>query len=191
MALGLVTCVGGLGNCGRRSRICRLGTRHTSNQSSGEQMTTTLAFSRPMLRQHALAALVMIGAGVGIAAIIGVDRAAPLRFEAGEILPDPAKPGTLLRVRWRTQWLRKCEGVNSRELVGSDAVIRPYAKYVMRIPAFLGEQTADTEFWLPWTMPSGPTTYRAVIRFDNCGYTSRWWPIEVRVPDVQFTTAAQ
>lgn len=153
-------------------------------------MNSTLVFSRAMISQHVFAAAAAVVLAIAGISAWSFDRRAPLTFEGGHILPVKVTPGTPVNVRWHTVWHRQCEGVVSREVTGSDGVIRPYAKVTLRIPINVGDQTSDTSFWIPHTMPTGRARYAATVRFERCGYTSGWWPIEVRTPPVWFDVVA-
>jgi hypothetical protein len=139
-------------------------------------------FSRPMLLQHVLALVTCLALGMGLL----FDRRPPLQFSHGAIVPVVAAPGATVHVRWNTIWRRQCLGMVSRDIVGSDNVIRIYRRHELRVPASLGPQTSDTPFALTNALPPGRTEYRAVIQFDNCGITSRLWPLTVDVPKLVF-----
>jgi len=139
-------------------------------------------FSRPMLMQHILAlatCLTLIG-------LVAFDRRPPLAFLQGEVVPQQVAPGSIVHVRWTTQWSRQCLGMVSRDIVGSDGVIRIYARHSLRIPAALGVQSSDTPFTLSNALPQGNTRYRAVVQFETCGLTSRIWPLSVDAPTLAF-----
>lgn len=142
----------------------------------------TREFSRAMLPHHVLA----LAATIALSIFLAYDRREPLLFEHGEIVPEHAMPGERVIVRWTTDWRRQCEGVVSRDLVGSDNVIKIYRSRPLRVPAQLGRQTADTPFHLPETMPLGHAEYRAIVRFESCGITSRIWPLQLNVPALSF-----
>ena len=121
--------------------------------------------------------------------IIAFDRRDPINFVAGEIIPANPQAGKDVTVRWTTEWSRACEAVVSREVVGSDLIVKGYLKYDLRIPTRLGQQTSDTTFTLAQAHPSGLTAYRANLHFHSCGLTSRLWPITVETPPLYFQVA--
>jgi hypothetical protein len=124
--------------------------------------------------------------GVTGVAAISYDRRAPVIFSEGEIMPRVVVGGTRVTVRWTVDWRRHCEGELSRQVVGKDQVIRAYRKRALRVPVNLGRQVSDTIFTVAKGLPAGPVLYEGIIRFPNCGVTSRQWPIEVRVPALNF-----
>jgi len=135
-----------------------------------------------MLSQHMLAlatCLVLIAA-------VAFDRRPPLLFLQGEIIPDSVAPGATVSARWRTEWRRQCMGMVSRDIVGSDGVIRIYARHSLRVPASVGVQLSDTPFVLSNALPKGRTEYRAVVQFESCGLTSRLWPLSIEAPRLLF-----
>jgi hypothetical protein len=134
----------------------------------------------------AAALAVLLVGGLGAIAI-KADRAAPLAFTEGHIAPQPAAPGSVVTVNWINTWLRVCEGELSRQLIGSDGVVRAYRKHFLRVPVNLGTQRSETRFRLPPSFPQGPAVYEGLIRFRDCGMTSRIWPLEVRVPELRFS----
>lgn len=137
--------------------------------------------------QHVAAALVLVVSGLLITGFVTRDRAPPVSFEHGEIIPNEVRAGQRVVVRWTTHWNRQCEGELSREVSGPDNVVKAYRMRVLRVPVYLGRQTADTTFIVPIGMPPGPATYDGIIRFTDCGLTSRWHPIVVQVPQLSFT----
>lgn len=132
----------------------------------------------------AAAGVLMFGAVGAIA--IKTDRAAPLTMIEGHIMPDTVSSGERVTVRWQVDWRRICEGELSRQLIGSDKIVRAYQKRFVRIPVNVGTQYSDTPFKLPPGLPAGETTYEGIIRFRDCGITSRFVPLEVKVPPVYF-----
>jgi len=124
-------------------------------------------------------------AGLVFGAVV-YDRRDPLEYISGEILPSAPVPGDRVVVRWKTHWYRACEAVVSREIVGSDLVVRPYLKFDLRIPTRMGEQVSDNPFALSETLPHGLTSYRATLRFPNCGVTSWFVPLTVQTGDLFF-----
>lgn len=134
----------------------------------------------------AAAAIAVLIVGVIGAVSLKADRAAPLTFIDGHVLPDPAPNGSGVIVRWNIEWYRRCEGELSRQLIGSDGIVRAYQKRFIRVPVNTGKQFSDTRFTLPPSLPEGATTYEGLIRFRDCGLTSRLWPLEVKVPALTF-----
>jgi hypothetical protein len=134
----------------------------------------------------AMAAIGVLIVGLALGIAIKADRAKPVLFVQATISPDPAIVGAMVNVRWTDVWYRRCEGELSRQIVSSDGVIHAYRKHIMRIPVDLGQQQIDIPFFLPRGIPAGETIYQAVVRFNNCGITSRWWPLEVSVPSLTF-----
>jgi len=141
------------------------------------------------IRRNAWPAIAAIGVlmlGAVGAIAIKADRATPLTMIEGEIVPDTIRSGERITVRWLNHWNRICEGELSRQLIGSDKIVRAYQKRFVRIPINVGMQYSDTEFKLPPGLPPGETTYEGVVRFRECGFTSRFVPLEVKVPPVYF-----
>lgn len=150
-------------------------------------MTPSLTAIRPLVTQNLLAIIVCGLVGLVLAFWLAADRAAPVRFIEGSIVPETVTPGQAVSVQWLDVWVRQCEATLSRELVGSDEIIRAYRSHPIRVPVKLGEQMSQTRFRVSANMPDGPATYRAILRFNDCGVTSRWWPIVVKVPSLHFT----
>lgn len=149
-----------------------------------------LLAGRLPIGQHIVALLGSFALVAIVLWVVLVDRDEPVEFLNGSIIPDPAIAGQSVTVRWRTNWIRKCEGITSREVVGSDKIVRAYKKEPARIPVTLGRQVSDTVFMLA-TVPPGEAEYRGVLRFHECGFTSRWYPIDVTVPSLYFDVAGQ
>lgn len=134
------------------------------------------------LRQNLFAVPTVLAVAAACFIAVQIDRRAPLAFEYGEIVPAHATSGAEVRVRWTVAWRRQCEGELWREIVGSDNVVRYYAKSYLRVPVILGRQTSDTSFTLTEGLPRGTAIYRGVIQFSQCGVTSRIVPLTVDVP---------
>lgn len=146
-----------------------------------------VAFSKPMLKQHFIAAASVIALIVGVY----VDRRDPFTIIEGGIEPSTIQAGQTIYVTRHTDWRRRCDGYIFREVVGSDRLIRPYTRAQIRVPAQLGPQTVKSTFRAPLDLPAGETVYRAVVKFYECGVTSRFWPLEVEVPEVSFDAVAK
>ena len=129
-----------------------------------------------------MAGLLSVGLIIGIV----YDRRPPLEYIAGEVIPERPHPGQDITARWTANWSRLCEAVVSREIVGSDLIVRPYLKFNLRIPTRLGIQTRDAPFALGDTLPLGLTAYHATLRFHDCGLTSWLWPITLNQPPLYF-----
>lgn len=132
--------------------------------------------------QHVLAAV----ACTAIVSLVTFDRRIPLEHIAGEIIPHNVKAGADVAVRWKIIWHRACEATVSRELVGSDLVVRAYQKYQLRIPTTMGQQVGEAQFVIAASQPPGLTAYRASLRFHDCGLTSRVWPLTIETPVLYF-----
>jgi len=143
----------------------------------------------PLWRQHIWAGTVLVLGAVTLASLVAADRTDPVILESGYIAEDPVRPGQRVHVRWTTTWQRQCEGVLSRELVGSDGVVKAYRKHFLRVPVNLGRQTSDTRFIVPEDMAQGEAVYSGIIRFHECGVTSRFVPLKVEVPEIGFSVA--
>lgn len=155
------------------------------------QMEKTISvFSRSMVGQHFVAAISVIVLFFGGLLLLSLDRRPPVIPVEGQILPVPVIPGRPAKIVWENNWVRQCEGVVSREVVGPDRVIRPYMSYRSRIPNKLGYQTSETIFTMPLASPPGEHMYRATIRFYDCGVTSWLVPIEVDVPVIYFDVSS-
>jgi hypothetical protein len=126
--------------------------------------------------------------------LVQVDRSEPVDLVGGYVIPEsinlsqPLPVGVLpsVTIRWEARWQRRCEGIVSRELVGADGVIRFYVKEALRIPAHLGQQVEYVGVKVDRSLPPGKTKYREVLLFYRCGLTSRIWPLEIEVPELEF-----
>ena len=147
---------------------------------------TALAKVTRVADRHWFIAPLSIALAAAVTAGVAYDRRDPLTFVEASISPDPAVAGREAILRWHTEWSRACEAVVSRELIGSDRIVRAYVAYRLRIPTRVGLQTADIEFRIPPAIPQGETVYRAVMRFSSCGITSRFAPLVVETPEVRF-----
>ena len=140
---------------------------------------------RRRLYQHLLAsdtALVLV-------VLVVIDRRDPMSFGDGRVIPDPARAGQVVTARRSVVWYRACEAEVSREVVGSDRIVRPYVKFTLRIPTRLGPQVVDSQpnIQLPIGLPAhAQNSYQAVLRFHRCGLTSRVWPLVVDAPPIFF-----
>ena len=141
---------------------------------------------RQVADRHAFLAPLAAVFAVALVLLIAFDRKAPLTFLQGEVRPEMPVAGQTVSVRWHTIWNRRCQGTVSREIVGPDLIIRAYRRHWLRVPVRLGQQVSDTDFQLDKALPVGATIYRAVVRFEDCGLTSRLWPIEVVAPELWF-----
>lgn len=113
------------------------------------------------------------------------DRMEPFEYVKTEITPQVASPGEAITVHRHVIWRRQCEGWAFTEIVDGARIVTIYDVGV-RYPAVLGETAADRRIELPVAMHSGQATYRGVIRFKSCGWTSRWWPLEVEYQPTTF-----
>ncbi len=143
------------------------------------------------IAQHCIVAPIVIMVALWLVWLLSIDRADPLSLEHAEMSPNPAYAGQYVTARWSLTWGRRCEGETSREIVGSDDVIRAYAKEATRMPSILGRQRVDKGFTLPASLPPGPAIYRAIMRFPKCGITSAVWPLTVRAPDTVIEIVAK
>ena len=134
----------------------------------------------------AVVSAVLVIAGISAKTALDADRAPPVEFIEGTILPSLVIAGQRAQVRWNVDWKRQCSGLVSRELYDAEHQVRRYKPFIPPVPVQLGSQSVINEFWAFSSLPAGETKYRAIIRFTNCGFTSRWWPIELRVPDLTF-----
>lgn len=147
------------------------------------------AFSRPMRRQQWIAGLIALALLIVVSTALAFDRAAPVNLVSGEVIPENARPGGAVTFRWHTTWYRSCRASVYREVIGSDDVVRIYKPYRASYPARLGRQTIDTEDTLATSIPPGHSSYRAVFIFEECGITSRWFPLRIETPDIIFNVA--
>ena len=99
--------------------------------------------------------------------------------------------GADISVTRHTLWRRRCDGYIFREIVGSDRLVRPYTRSQIRVPAQLGFQSVRSTFRAPLDLPTGEAIYRSVVKFYECGVTSRFWPLEVEIPEITFDGAAK
>lgn len=134
---------------------------------------------------HAVvAAITMATVVVGVTALM-VDRRPPVEYIATDITPRAVYPGGTITIHRHVVWHRKCEGTALTEVVSADRIVTNYDRNT-RSPYELGDTRADRTIALPKTIAPGTTTYRGVLKFPNCGLTSRWWPIEVPYQEVTF-----
>ena len=135
------------------------------------------------VRQHLYAATTSMVIALSFVTVLSFDRWLPFEYLQTTIRPDPAQPGKPIIVHRNVNWRRQCEGVAWTEIVSSDSVVTVYDRGV-RYPAFIGHTTTERKITLPIAMPEGPATYRGVIKFNKCGLTSRWWPLEVEYQQI-------
>jgi len=136
---------------------------------------------------HAVTAGAAIMLAVVARLLLHLDRQPPVVFFAASVDPVIAAPGTKVGLTIWDTWTRACSGDVSREIVGSDGVIHAYRIKTARVPVRMGTQKFVTQFYVPHSMPPGPATYQSVVRFEDCGVTSRLWPLEVTIPPVKIT----
>ena len=153
-------------------------------------MTFPRALSRPMLRQHLIAAAVTLLAAASVYAIVAYDRADPVVYEQGRVLPDPAHAGQRVVFLWNLDWRRRCQATVLRDIVGADNVVRRYKSFTTNLPVKLGPQSVENSGALPVSLPPGQAIYRAVLIFNDCGLTARWWPLQLATPEIRFAVIA-
>jgi hypothetical protein len=143
-----------------------------------------------LLRQHLQAFLTVSISSVFIFILVQFDRSPPLSYPADRtgvfIEPDPVKPGGSITQHRKFTWHRRCEATVYREVVGSNNIVRAYDAVKTRFPIYLGDQQGANTLVLPNGIPPGPAKLRVLYKFDECGITSRWWPLEVVVPELDF-----
>lgn len=116
---------------------------------------------------------------------IAYDRRPPFEYISTEITPRMAQPGQSIIVHRHVRWHRRCEGEAWTEIVSADRIVTVYDKGY-RFPSELGDTFAERSIALPVAMRSGTATYRGMIRFHNCGITSRFSPVEVPYQEASF-----
>lgn len=189
LAMGFHSGLGFLGgsNRGRDIRFLRTDSENAQG-GRGQAMTKPRALSRPMLRQHIIAAFTILAVSLlGTTAYLA-DRREPFVVRASTMVPEAARPGERVRVIRRSLWIRQCQGWISREFIGPDGRIRAYAKQHIRIPTTLGEQLTESNVVIPERSPNGETIYRAIVVFPDCGVLARWFnrSIILALPDLRF-----
>jgi hypothetical protein len=119
---------------------------------------------------------------------IAWDRRPPIHFTDVSVIPEVAAPGADVNVAMELTYDRLCQGQASRSIVASDGTIHPYIGHPLHLPnAVGGDQYRDIPFKLPEVMSAGRATYHGSVSFNDCGWTSRLYPIVVATPDVSLT----
>lgn len=147
-----------------------------------------IAIRRPAVTgwaEHAKIAAMSVGAVACVVGFLLVDRRPPFEYISTEITPHFSYPGGSITVHRHVIWHRQCEGTAWTEIVSADRIITNYDRGT-RAPYELGDTKADRTLSLPQSMRPGQATYRGVIKFHNCGLTSRLRPIEIPYQEVLF-----
>ena len=125
-----------------------------------------------------------------VALSVAYDRRPPFEYLETNIGPQPAQAGKEITVSRSVIWYRQCEGEAWTELVTPKGYVIPRER-ALRYPSFLGHTMGVSHILLPRDMipeneTYGSATYRGVIKFKNCGFTSRLWPLEVPYQETTF-----
>lgn len=147
-----------------------------------------MVISRPAVaswHEHAKIAAITMGLVALAVTFLLVDRRPPFEYISSEISPRQVYPGGSITIHRHVIWHRMCEGVAWTEIVSADRIITNYDRG-SRAPYELGDIKADRTLALPQSIRPGLATYRGVIKFNHCGITSRWWPIEVPYQEINF-----
>lgn len=147
-------------------------------------------------RERTIENLLIVPLAAIVAAAIAVwvfvvDRAPPFEYVSTDLSPRPVEEGGILRVSRTVVWHRDCDGEIFREVVKPGGQIVHYDRGYRPYPFHLGRVTATSTFDLPPVMlspdqPRGTAIYRGRVRFTNCGFTSRIWPLEVPFQEAAF-----
>jgi len=134
--------------------------------------------------------VVAVLAAVAGGSWLTADRPPPMVFWGGEVTPNPIVldgADRLADAEWFGTWRKSCAGRIEAEVVDADKKKHAYVQQRIKPPPNLGDAFSQIKFAVPAILPAGRAYYHAVIRFRDCGLTSKIWPIEVGVPDLYFT----
>jgi len=141
-------------------------------------------------KQHVYAAATTIVLGIVAAFAIAYDRRTPLDITSVVIAPVNVDAGDWITVRKSVTWRRRCVGEVYRQIVGADREVRVYTREWIGPPYRPGDTIESNRVQLSIGLPSGEAVYRSAIIFRNCGFTSRWWTIDVISPETPITIQA-
>lgn len=127
----------------------------------------------------------MLAAALVALGLTLLDRRMPVEIREIDIIPGTPAPGDMLTIRKHLTWHRRCYGEIYRQIVGSDREVRVYAKEWIGVPWELSEEIETHRIALSPGVPLGEASYRSVVLFRECGFTSRWWPLEAIGPEVK------
>lgn len=140
---------------------------------------------RNHLKEHVYPALISMVVALSFVVFLIFDRRAPFEYLSTAVSPPVAVAGQSIVVQRHVLWRRKCEGVAFTEIVSSDRIVTIYDRGT-RYPFELGETWADRSIALPLAIRPGSATYRGVIKFASCGFTSRLVPLDIPYQEVTF-----
>lgn len=139
--------------------------------------------------------LVLPAIAICIGLFLIFDRMEPIEYIDREISPNPAVEGQVVTIRRLVDWKRKCDGDVFQEIVKPDGTLAFYDRAYRPLPYHLGQQATESQLQLPVKMLTSDTQVakaksRGRILFRACGLTSRIFPIEVVLKEVEFDVVA-
>lgn len=144
---------------------------------------------RPRWWCHALAAA-FSAVFVAAPAVMLLDRRTPIVVEAVSLLPDPARPGDTMTMRWRAREYRACDGMVIRRFVqNADKIIR---ETISQATVYHGIADGKAhEFEIQFVIPNnfGPGRYTyAPVTIRWCNVLQKYlWPIVTYTQTIDFT----
>jgi hypothetical protein len=155
-----------------------------------------VAHESAFLMIRVAAGIIIGGLVVGPTTYMLVDREPPHFRYGGKIEPHEVRAGDTAIVTWNIQTNRKCEEWKGGEGVERQ-IIDSSGKITTMEPtaAVAGNTGSSTEvivrqIIIPMGLTYGHARYRSIARF-KCNWTQRWFPIEIKTPEIPFIVLPQ
>jgi hypothetical protein len=130
-------------------------------------------------------------AAAALYAAIQYDRRPPLKYIDTKIVPTITRPGGDITVHRYVEWSRYCRGEATTDIISPKGYVFHRQMATPAIPPSLGFASVATSWTLPLDLLAdgdtvGTATYRGIIRFNDCGFTSWFVPLTVSYQEREF-----